>query len=953
MRPLFFRLKGSIGIKTGMGLDEISIVFSQFQPGIIAIQGDNGTGKSTILKNCHPYLMATGSKKKIQEHFMLRDSEKEFICIQDGIKYRTHVLIDAKSEKAEAYIYEYLADGTQKPLNNGLLGSYTEQVEKIFGSAEIFENVLNSSRKLTPITQMKSMDRKKIFYHFLGSKLTIFEEYDKIAKKRYDDAISLMEKTRNRISFIEESLAKLPTIENITINQSELETRKADCIKKVDELKKKIQAIDEQLVSENHKLSLVDETEAKIKQLEENKHTYTKNLATATINYNSNSSTLDNKKSELESEISRKEKILQNEDKIKNALYEMETLRELLNITIPKVKTRKAEIEKEISQLNLSYQELKSKYDSMVSEITNRYDKQASELEKEFTARQSAYQLQLSETKRIKDGIESKYQKLIDQEEKQYSDAVNEYTKQQQEARKLEWDREAIEKEIANAEIIFERDKNRLIKDMERAQRNSGLIDRVACTQLMKGTTNLEIQSIGKQCSDNCELLQDARLNRDMIGAIASNQIKLQNEFDAQINEIKKRLEIKESDIAELKAQLIEPDRSIADQAIIALANQRNNELSEILEPEEPDDKIHISAVNILRLKKEGELFVLHEPIKPDTLAQDMELSRLKEIILKETQQRMKLEALERQGWEGIQKEFDEAKLILPEKRKALSEILNQITSLDERYTKEKNEIEFNVSAITLQIEQLKKQADRKQIQSTIDSRTASKLSTQTSLGLEENNSLPDYNNQLLELNSKLNKIQELTSEKSKEGTELSTFERKVERLTFIREGLSKNGIPALIIHNVGLDVASISNEFLRSGETGIRINFDTLRPTKSGDYKESFEIGIYRGEDEIDVGDLSDGETVFVDESISKAMSEYLTDPLRYSSHKYDSEFIDEQDGALSAENKPIYIKLLEESRRRSNRYYSFMVTHTPEVWKTIAQRIHLSKEHGIEIVN
>ena len=81
--------------------------------------------------------------------------------------------------------------------------------------------------------------------------------------------------------------------------------------------------------------------------------------------------------------------------------------------------------------------------------------------------------------------------------------------------------------------------------------------------------------------------------------------------------------------------------------------------------------------------------------------------------------------------------------------------------------------------------------------------------------------------------------------------------------------------------------------------------------------------------------------------------MSEYLTDPLRYSSHKYDSEFIDEQDGALSAENKPIYIKLLEESRRRSNRYYSFMVTHTPEVWKTIAQRIHLSKEHGIEIVN
>ena len=29
------------------------------------------------MKNCHPYLMVTGSKKKLQEHFGLRDSEKE------------------------------------------------------------------------------------------------------------------------------------------------------------------------------------------------------------------------------------------------------------------------------------------------------------------------------------------------------------------------------------------------------------------------------------------------------------------------------------------------------------------------------------------------------------------------------------------------------------------------------------------------------------------------------------------------------------------------------------------------------------------------------------------------------------------------------------------------------------------------------------------------------------
>ena len=148
-------------------------------------------------------------------------------------------------------------------------------------------------------------------------------------------------------------------------------------------------------------------------------------------------------------------------------------------------------------------------------------------------------------------------------------------------------------------------------------------------------------------------------------------------------------------------------------------------------------------------------------------------------------------------------------------KKQALSEILKQVKELDERFVTTKNDINFSISQLTLQIEQLRKQADRKQIQETIESWKNQKSSINASVGIEDNK-VYSYDTSILEYESKLKSINNLTREKEKEQSELSIIERKVERLAFIREGLSKNGIPALIIHNVGIDVAQIANDFLK-----------------------------------------------------------------------------------------------------------------------------------------
>jgi DNA repair exonuclease SbcCD ATPase subunit len=940
MKPLYLRLKGSRGIKSGLSLNEISIDFTQFASGIIAIQGQNGSGKSTIMKSCHPYAMVTGSKKKIQEHFFMRDSEKEFICEQDGIKYRSLFLIDSQSEKMEAYLYRYTDKGEQEPLNNGLLTSYKEVAEKIFGSEEIFVNVLNSSRKLTPITQMLPAKRKEIFYYYLGSKLTVFEKLDAIAKGRYDSAQKELESSRTRIAFIDEKLSGTMSIAEMNIKQSETETSKSKSLEKLESIKAKIQQAESELLKENHKLSLVDETEKKIAELEQSKKQIEITMESETASYTLEQNQLDIKKSELESEISRKDKILANKERIEQAISEITTLKEFLEKEIPAAKVKKAEIEKEVSRLTLEYNTRLNAYNASVSEITTRYEREIAELDKDYAQKESEYKIKLSETKAQKERIENKYFKLIDAEEKEYAARYSEYSENRNVVLQLEKVKENIVEILRpSAQKLYETEYSSWLDRLKRARKESSQISTVPCTQ-------------HKECVDACEFLANARQSNSEIPLIEKKIQTLSDEYKKTLEKFDLDIKTKEEEIRVADEKVKEPDRATVDATIKKLEAQRNDELSEVLDPQEPDKGLHEANKEALRQKASKEQSELEQPTAPDTFESDMEISKLENTTIFETEKRRRLDILEQQGWSKIQQEYAEALVVLPEKKKALSEIEKQIQESTDRYSKNGAASLLRSSSLKLQIEQLKKEADRATILLIINSWNTKKQELSQTKSFTEND-IKNYDEDLLNIKSQLQTIENYLAEKQKEESELSKIERKVERLAFIREGLSKNGIPALIIHNVGLDVAEIANEYLKDGDSGLRINFDTLRPTKNGSYKESFEIGIRRGEDQIDIQDLSDGETCWIDESISKAIGEYLTDKSRFSTHKYDSDFTDEKDGSLSPENKHIFLELMEKSRIRSNRYYSFMVSHSPSIWKTIPQRIHLSKEEGITIVN
>ena len=135
------RLRGAIGIWRGSGRDEISIDFEAFDPGVIAITGPNGSGKTTILENCTPWPSMLTRGGPLQQHFRLRDSERDLVIVDDESleEYRCYIQIDAQTGKREHRVYQWCEhhearyDGWQPMGADGSTVEYEHVVDELWG----------------------------------------------------------------------------------------------------------------------------------------------------------------------------------------------------------------------------------------------------------------------------------------------------------------------------------------------------------------------------------------------------------------------------------------------------------------------------------------------------------------------------------------------------------------------------------------------------------------------------------------------------------------------------------------------------------------------------------------------------------------------------------------------------------------------------------------------------
>jgi len=317
MKPLSLKLRGAVGIHDGLGLDDVSIDFGGFQSGLIALVGPNGSGKTTILENLHPYLQLASREGSLSNHFRLRDSYRDFTFELAGHVYRSYILIDAKTAKTEAYLYR---DGT--PLSDGKVNTYKAEIEKLLGSPELFFRSIFSCQNAESITSLTAGKRKELFLELLG--LQRYDLYAEHCKVQADEVEKDIAGRRGRL----EQIAAQTSREAVVVSElencrKELAVVEADI--KIGETQVKLRSEEianrESRVAEDKaKHTMVHDLGNEVSVLEAKKWKLDKD-------HKEQLEKLGLSKKAIEEEIKRKQQIVDHKHEIEQSVIRLQTLR--------------------------------------------------------------------------------------------------------------------------------------------------------------------------------------------------------------------------------------------------------------------------------------------------------------------------------------------------------------------------------------------------------------------------------------------------------------------------------------------------------------------------------------------------------------------------------------------------------------------------------------------------
>ena len=157
------KLRGFRGIKKGLGTDEIELDLSGLS-GLVALAGDNGKGKTTVLENMQPFRVMPSRKSSLYRQVYLRDAYKDLSFWFEGAHYRTLVKIDAQGEKSEGYIWRNHSDKSEV---DGKVSNYDPYLTDLLGSPNLFFNSIFAAQNSKKISDLTTGKLQGLFSEFL------------------------------------------------------------------------------------------------------------------------------------------------------------------------------------------------------------------------------------------------------------------------------------------------------------------------------------------------------------------------------------------------------------------------------------------------------------------------------------------------------------------------------------------------------------------------------------------------------------------------------------------------------------------------------------------------------------------------------------------------------------------------------------------------------------------
>jgi exonuclease SbcC len=358
MKLLSLNLRGATGIRHGLGLDEVFIDFTRFEPGLVALVGPNGSGKTSILENLHPYLQLVSRDGSLSNHFQLRDSYRDLKFELQGHTYRVHILIDAQTARTEAYLYR---DG--QPLNDGKVNTYKVEIEKLLGSPDLFFRSIFSSQNAESITALTPGKRKELFMELLG--LQRYERYAELCKVKIDALENEIAGKRGKLELVYAETSKR------TVVEEELSKYEADlsCIEiTLQNLQQQITSASEILILNERRIAEDAQKQVQIHDMANEISVLESQQWKMKNDFEREEKKLKDQGREIEAEIERKKKIVEHKAEIESSVMRLKVLRTQLK-ALEERKSQLVEVEQAESAERLKYQQDENEYTQKVRNI--------------------------------------------------------------------------------------------------------------------------------------------------------------------------------------------------------------------------------------------------------------------------------------------------------------------------------------------------------------------------------------------------------------------------------------------------------------------------------------------------------------------------------------------------------------------------------------------------------
>ncbi|HEX2868774.1 MAG TPA: SMC family ATPase [Ignavibacteriales bacterium] len=910
MKLLKFKLRGAIGIKKGVGLDEIEVDFAKLGPGLIALIGRSGSGKSTFMENLHPYRMMVSRNGSLKRHFFLKDSYRILEFEHEGMVYESRILIDAVTDNSEAYLFR---NGI--PLNDGKNTTYDEVLEEVLGSPDLFFNSVFSGQKSKGIAQLKAGERRDLFHELLNLKK--YEILNDEAKKK-------LSKAQADLAAVESEIATLSQYQD-------------------------------------------DGLEQQLKDLEEEKaghETNIRNKQEQIAGYQETIRTLEIEIAQLEVQIRQNEEV---KAKVSQKAVEIETAVDEYNKKHGEITARKSNALKDFDRNS----EYSARIDSKLKAIDSLRFEEADSLQ-EITENKNKLNrdlLKLESDKADTEKLITRNKRLL---ENRATIAENIKSKEDLNENLTEKQKEKNEKTAEVLELFRQRDSktaeiNKKKQDRQQLEHEINIISRTI-TEYNNKKANL-IATFGREI---CRIEADTAILSEVPCGEVGKRCKLLTrayEVSASIPELKEKnsmeLTVLDNDIRELTNRGVERQKTIEELEKAIAADEQSLNTSIMAQIEFHQGRIAYLENVISAIRKDLDKLneADWEKLEKEALEAEHQIELLSErlnntsILILQTSNNI----------ETVKQTYADK---MESYRKQKEALALEITNLKEQSRKEREakEREFDIRLGELKatheetLQRLIKEREdlKKSMDPFLDGILSEKrenLAVTIETNVKQNWHLDNIKSQLPEIESKIATVKawierlKANELKIKElEPKLSACRQDVKDCTFLCRAFDKTGIPVLKLENSGVQITSIANELLsRFEKKKFRIAFETTKPTADKKkMKEVFDINVLEDDGVCEISDKSGGEQVIIETALRLAISLVV----RQQGRNLKTSFLDEADGALDLDLALDYVNMIHNQHQQSGVHNTFIITHRTEIKDLIPQQIRFA-DGRLEVVN